>query len=99
MLPGLSFHGLSSLALFATAMALPTLANAAPPENNSTAIVMGSTAITGIHDNEIFQRVGTKPDSVARISVKLTSTPSTATYTYYFANRCLAGERRVGQRG
>jgi hypothetical protein len=83
MPPGPSFHGLSSLALFATAMALPTLANAAPPENNSTAVVMGSTAIIGIHDNEIFQRVGTTPDSVANISVKLTSPPSTATYTYY----------------
>ncbi|WNG15365.1 sialate O-acetylesterase [Cystobacter fuscus] len=94
MLPGHSFHGLSSLALFATAMALPTLANAAPTENDSTAIVMGSTAITGIHDNEIFQRAGTKPDSVARISVNLTSTPSTATYTYYSISLLNGGNTR-----
>jgi hypothetical protein len=83
MPPRLSFHGLSSLALFSTAMALPTLANAAPPENNSTAVVMGSTAIAGIRDNEIFQRVGTTPGSVANISVHLTSPPSSATYKYY----------------
>jgi hypothetical protein len=33
--------------------------------------------------SEIFQRVGMTPGSVANISVKLTSPPSTATYKYY----------------
>lgn len=83
MPPRLSFHRLSSLALFSTAMALPTLAQAAPPENSSTAVVMSSTAIAGIHDNEIFQRAGTAPASVANISVSLASPPSTTTYKYY----------------
>ncbi|WNG62076.1 hypothetical protein F0U59_50770 [Archangium gephyra] len=94
MLHRLSLHGLSSLALFSTAMALPPLANAAPPENNSTAVVMGSTAIAGIRDNEIFQRVGTAPGSVADISVNLTSPPSAATYKYYSISLLNGGNTR-----
>ncbi|MES2162977.1 MAG: sialate O-acetylesterase [Pseudomonadota bacterium] len=76
-----SFHGaLSSLTLLTASLALHTAAHAAPPENPA-AVVMGSSAISGIQDNEIFQR--DMPQNLASIAIKLVAPPSAATYSYY----------------
>jgi hypothetical protein len=73
-------NGVAALTFFTSSFVLHGMAQATPIEN-SRATPMAAGAITGILDNQIFQRA--MPQNAASITVKLETPPSTSSYKYY----------------
>jgi hypothetical protein len=72
--------GVAALTFITGSFVVHGMAQATPIEN-SRATPMLASAISGILDNQIFQR--TMPQNTATVTVKLENPPSTASYKYY----------------